>query len=151
MREDFFGVRRALPIVVLVLMAGAITGLWIDYRAEVAEHKRLQVCGTMTQAEVVSIVERSRTDAPLTVSVALPDGGKADVDVDADVDDVSSGRVAVVWCPGHDEPVLTQHALSRGPDLATTWRATVIFSALGAFMWFWVLRPPRSRIQNSPA
>lgn len=153
MREDFFGAFRApLRIVVVVLMAGAITLAWMDYRGQVADRELLHRCGTTAQAEVLSIVERSRTDAPLVVSVSLPDGSKADVDVEPGIDDVRTGRLPVVWCPGRDEPLLTQHAFSEGPDLASAWQVTVLFSVLGAVGWFWVFRPPgRSRSQRAPS
>ena len=149
MDEDFFGVWRApLRVLLALLMIGAISAAWVDYNGERADHQRLSQCGSMTQARIVSVVERSRTDTPLVVSVAMPDGVTTDVDVDSVADDLNSGRVAVVSCPGHSQPVLTQHAFVQGPDLASALQVTLLFSALGAVGWFWVFRPPRRSLSR---
>lgn len=149
MDEDFFGVWRApLRVFFALLMIGAITVAWVGYHGQRAEYQRLRECGSMTQARIVSVVERSRTNAPLVVSVAMPDGVNTDVDVDPLADDLTSGRVAVVSCPGHPQPVLTQHAFAQGPDLASALQGTLLFSALGALGWFWVFRPPRRSLSR---
>lgn len=147
MREDFFGAFRApLRILFPLILVGVIIAAWVDYTGQVAEHQRLASCGVRTEASITSVLERSRTDDPLVVSVALPGDIHGEVDVDAGRDDLTSGRMPVVWCPGQAQPVMTPRELAEGPDAASALFVTVTFAALAAFAVFWVFKPPpRSR------
>lgn len=143
MRDDFFGIFRApLRIFFPLILGGAIIAAWVDYSGQVAAVQRLHACGERTQAEILSVVERSRTDDPLVVSVSLPGHINAEVDVDPVRDDLTSGRIPVVWCPGQAQPVMTSRHLAEGPDLAGALMVTLGSAALAALGVFWVFKPP---------
>lgn len=146
MRSDPFGPARApLRFLTLFVAAAGIIGVWSWYASQAAAHKQLDTCNSVVDASVMRVLERSRTDEPLTVLVALPDGLQAELDVSSDAGraGVDSGMVKVAWCPGKAEPLLTLNAYRSGtaPDLGTALFVTFGLAAIGSLGFLWVFKP----------
>lgn len=154
MRSDRFGPARApLRFLTVFVATAGIIGVWSWYASQVAAHKQLHTCNSVVDAAVVRVLERSRTNEPLTVLVALPGGLQSELDVSSDAGQtaVESGMAKVAWCPGNAEPLLSLEAYRSGttPDLGTALFVTLGLAAMGSLGFLWVFKPTRD-LGDSP-